>query len=94
MRATLETLSTKTQEFVYLGGAVGIAICRAIIGNVVPRQVHDDRHLFGQHRRPHRPHDGRIDGLAMSRREDETWKIVGVFVIVCALLTALMIVVL
>ena len=44
--------------------------------------------------RPHRAHDRRIDGLAMSRREDETWKIVGVFVIVCALLTALMIVVL
>jgi len=49
MRATLETLSTKTQEFVYLGGAVGIANCRAILGNLVPRQVHDDRHLYGQH---------------------------------------------
>jgi hypothetical protein len=34
MRATLETPSTKTQEFVYLGGAVGIAICRAILGNM------------------------------------------------------------
>jgi hypothetical protein len=39
MRATLETLSTKTQEFVYPGGAVGIAISRAILGNLVPRQV-------------------------------------------------------
>ena len=28
----------------------------------------------------------------MTRREDETWKIIGTFVIVCALLTALIIV--
>jgi hypothetical protein len=30
----------------------------------------------------------------MNRREDETWKIIGAFVIVCALLAALMIMVL
>jgi hypothetical protein len=34
VRATLETLSTKTQKFAYLGGAVAIAICRAILGNL------------------------------------------------------------
>jgi hypothetical protein len=28
----------------------------------------------------------------MSRREDETWKVIGAFVIVCALLTALLLV--
>jgi hypothetical protein len=27
----------------------------------------------------------------MSQREDETWKIIGAFVIVCALLTALIV---
>jgi hypothetical protein len=68
MRAMLETLSTKTQKIVYLGGAVGIAICRAILGNHVPRQVHLDQNLRGQHQCRHRPRDRRIDGITMTRR--------------------------
>jgi hypothetical protein len=31
----------------------------------------------------------RTDGLSMSRREDDAWQIIGASVIVCALLTAL-----
>jgi len=36
--------------------------------------------------------DRRTNGVAMTRRESETWEIIGAFVIVCALLTALIIV--
>ena len=35
-----------------------------------------------------------IDGLAMSRREDETWQVIGAFPIVCGMLTAVVIMVL
>jgi hypothetical protein len=81
MRATLETLSTKTQEFVYLGGAVGIAICRSSATCTAPST---------RRQAPMRatPMDGlamtrrgKTDDMNMSRREDKTCQIIGAFVV-------------
>jgi hypothetical protein len=35
-----------------------------------------------------------VDGVSMTRREDQSWKAIGAFVVVCGLLTALIVVLL
>ena len=77
----------------YAEGALAANTCKdGLLGNMHRAKHTSTGRPSEQHQCPHRPHDRWIEGLAMSRREDETWKIIGAFVVACALLTASIIV--